>query len=94
VTFSKKVTIHAKGETLELKYIINAMVDLLWEFASQINRISFEVGTEGKLGGQAVVKDVDGTWKELTNNINMMAANLTTRCDLSLTSPLLSLGEI
>ncbi|KAF9165926.1 hypothetical protein DFQ26_009060 [Actinomortierella ambigua] len=76
---SKKVTIEVKGEMLDLKHTINIMVDQLQEFATEVSRVSLEVGTEGKLGGQAVVKDVSGTWKELTDNVNTMAANLTTQ---------------
>ncbi|KAF9974184.1 hypothetical protein BGZ73_002468, partial [Actinomortierella ambigua] len=76
---SKKVTIEVKGEMLDLKDTINIMVDQLQEFATEVSRVSLEVGTEGKLGGQAVVKDVSGTWKELTDNVNTMAANLTTQ---------------
>ncbi|KAG0226987.1 histidine kinase osmosensor [Mortierella sp. GBA43] len=76
---SKKVSIEVKGEMMELKHTINIMVDQLQQFATEVTRVSLEVGTEGKLGGQAVVKDVSGTWKELTDNVNTMAANLTTQ---------------
>ncbi|CAG8773097.1 13909_t:CDS:2, partial [Acaulospora colombiana] len=68
-----------KGEILDLKNTINTMVDQLQTFAVEVTRVSLEVGTEGKLGGQAVVKDVGGTWKELTDNVNIMAANLTSQ---------------
>ncbi|CAG8554223.1 1706_t:CDS:2, partial [Paraglomus brasilianum] len=76
---SKKITVDVKGEVLELKNTINTMVDQLQTFATEVTRVSLEVGTEGKLGGQAVVKDVEGTWKILTDNVNIMAANLTTQ---------------
>ena len=66
-----------KGEILELKNTINTMVDQLNSFASEVTRVAREVGTEGKLGGQAQVKGVAGTWKDLTDNVNLMAANLT-----------------
>ncbi|WP_046868268.1 hybrid sensor histidine kinase/response regulator [Microvirga massiliensis] len=74
---SKKITVDVKGEMLELKSTINTMVDQLNSFASEVTRVAREVGTEGKLGGQAQVKGVGGTWKDLTDNVNMMAANLT-----------------
>ena len=74
---SKKITVDARGEILELKNTINTMVDQLNSFASEVTRVAREVGTEGKLGGQANVKGVAGTWKDLTDNVNSMAANLT-----------------
>ena len=74
---SKKVTVDVKGEILELKDTINTMVDQLNSFASEVTRVAREVGTEGKLGGQAKVEGVAGTWKDLTDNVNHMAANLT-----------------
>jgi HAMP domain-containing protein/signal transduction histidine kinase/CheY-like chemotaxis protein len=74
---SKKITVDVKGEILELKNTINVMVDQLNSFASEVTRVAREVGTEGKLGGQANVKGVAGTWKELTDNVNLMAGNLT-----------------
>ncbi|MFL6724052.1 MAG: HAMP domain-containing protein, partial [Sphingomicrobium sp.] len=74
---SKKITVDVKGEILELKNTINTMVDQLNSFASEVTRVAREVGTEGKLGGQAQVKGVGGTWKDLTDNVNLMAANLT-----------------
>jgi signal transduction histidine kinase/CheY-like chemotaxis protein/HAMP domain-containing protein len=74
---SKKITVDVKGEILELKSTINTMVDQLNAFASEVTRVAREVGTEGKLGGQAQVPGVAGTWKDLTDNVNMMAANLT-----------------
>ncbi|HEX5037190.1 MAG TPA: response regulator [bacterium] len=74
---SKKITVAVKGEILELKNTINTMVDQLSSFASEVTRVAREVGTEGNLGGQAVVKGVSGTWKDLTENVNFMASNLT-----------------
>ncbi|WP_366662322.1 HAMP domain-containing protein, partial [Mesorhizobium sp.] len=74
---SKKITVDVKGEILELKNTINTMVDQLNSFASEVTRVAREVGTEGKLGGQAEVRGVGGTWKDLTDNVNLMAANLT-----------------
>ncbi|HEY8607592.1 MAG TPA: HAMP domain-containing protein [Noviherbaspirillum sp.] len=74
---SKKITVDVKGEILELKNTINTMVDQLSSFASEVTRVAREVGTEGKLGGQAQVKGVGGTWKDLTDNVNFMASNLT-----------------
>ena len=74
---SKKITVDVKGEILELKDTINTMVDQLNAFASEVTRVAREVGTEGKLGGQALVRGVGGTWKDLTDNVNSMASNLT-----------------
>src|SRR5438477_2226654 len=74
---SKKVTIDVKGEILDLKNTINTMVDQLNSFAYEVTRVAREVGTEGKLGGQAQVQGVGGTWKDLTDAVNMMASNLT-----------------
>jgi HAMP domain-containing protein/CheY-like chemotaxis protein/signal transduction histidine kinase len=74
---SRKITVDVKGEILELKETINTMVDQLNGFAAEVTRVAREVGTEGKLGGQAEVKDVSGVWKDLTDNVNSMAANLT-----------------
>jgi signal transduction histidine kinase/HAMP domain-containing protein/CheY-like chemotaxis protein len=74
---SRKITVDAKGEILELKVTLNAMVDQLRTFASEVTRVAREVGTEGKLGGQAQVPGVAGTWKDLTDNVNQMASNLT-----------------
>src|ERR1700716_453485 len=76
---SRKITVDVKGEILELKETINTMVDQLRSFASEVTRVAREVGTEGKLGGQAQVPGVAGTWKDLTDNVNMMAANLTSQ---------------
>ena len=80
---SKKITVDVKGEILELKNTINTMVDQLNSFASEVTRVAREVGTEGKLGGQAKVQGVGGTWKDLTDNVNSMAGNLTSRCETS-----------
>ena len=74
---SRKITVDVKGEILELKNTINTMVDQLNAFASEVTRVAREVGTEGKLGGQAQVPGVGGTWKDLTDNVNFMASNLT-----------------
>nr|WP_290221235.1 HAMP domain-containing protein [Trichocoleus desertorum] len=74
---SKKITVDVKGEILDLKNTINTMVDQLSSFASEVTRVAREVGTEGKLGGQAQVTGVAGTWKDLTDNVNSMAGNLT-----------------
>ncbi|MBW3621855.1 MAG: HAMP domain-containing protein [Armatimonadetes bacterium] len=74
---TKKITVDVQGEILDLKNTINTMVDQLRSFASEVTRVAREVGTEGQLGGQAEVKDVSGTWKDLTDNVNSMANNLT-----------------
>ena len=76
---SKKITVDARGEILELKDTINTMVDQLRSFAAEVTRVAREVGTEGILGGQAEVEGVSGTWKGLTENVNLMASNLTTQ---------------
>ncbi|HSC17629.1 MAG TPA: HAMP domain-containing protein, partial [Rhizomicrobium sp.] len=76
---SRKITVDVKGEILELKNTINTMVDQLNAFASEVTRVAREVGTEGKLGGQAAVPGVAGTWKDLTDNVNFMAGNLTSQ---------------
>src|SRR5437868_4856940 len=74
---SRKITVEARGEVLALKNTINTMVDQLSAFAAEVTRVAREVGTEGVLGGQAEVTGVSGTWKDLTDNVNFMAANLT-----------------
>ncbi|GAA5150920.1 hypothetical protein GCM10023321_17060 [Pseudonocardia eucalypti] len=76
---SQKITVDARGETLELKNTVNTMVDQLSSFADEVTRVAREVGTEGKLGGQAQVKDVAGTWRDLTDNVNQLADNLTSQ---------------
>src|SRR5437762_876942 len=74
---SRKITVTVSGEILQLKETINTMVDQLNAFASEVTRVAREVGTEGRLGGQATVPGVAGTWKDLTDTVNVMAANLT-----------------
>src|SRR5213076_2089707 len=74
---SKKITAEARGEILELKSTINTLVDQLNAFAGEVVRVAREVGTDGKLGGQATVPGVAGVWKDLTDNVNQLAANLT-----------------
>src|SRR5258708_5110977 len=76
---TKKITVDVKGEILELKITVNTMVDQLSSFADEVTRVAREVGTEGKLGGQAQVKGVSCTWQDLTDNVNQLAANLTTQ---------------
>src|SRR2546421_1371001 len=75
----RKITVDVKGEILELKNNINTMVDQLNAFAGEVARVAREVGTEGKLGGQAQVRGVGGVWKDLTENVNLMAGNLTSQ---------------
>src|SRR5256885_2493135 len=74
---SKKITVNVPGEILQLKETLNTMVDQLNRFAGEVTRVSREVGTDGRLGGQANVPGVAGTWKDLTDNVNFMASNLT-----------------
>ena len=74
---SGKIHVHAQGEILELQQTINTMVEQLRKFALEVTRVSREVGIEGRLGGQAKIEGVQGTWRELTDNVNAMAANLT-----------------
>src|SRR5438445_737588 len=74
---SRKITLDVRGEILQLKEAMNTMVEQLRSFASEVTRVAREVGTEGKLGGQAIVPGVAGTWKDLTDNVNSMASNLT-----------------
>src|SRR3954454_7550081 len=76
---SRKIAVDAQGEILQLKDTLNTMVDQLNGFAAEVTRVAREVGTEGKLGGQARVPGVAGTWKDLTDNVNSMASNLTTQ---------------
>ena len=76
---TQKITVDARGEILELKKTINTMVDQLSSFADEVTRVAREVGTEGKLGGQAEVEGVSGTWRALTENVNQLAGNLTTQ---------------
>jgi HAMP domain-containing protein/signal transduction histidine kinase/DNA-binding response OmpR family regulator len=92
---SKKITVDVKGEILELKDTINTMVDQLRSFASEVTRVAREVGTEGKLGGQAEVKGVAGTWKDLTDSVNLMANNLTVQLrDVSKVSTAIANGDL
>ncbi len=92
---SQKITVDARGEILELKDTINTMVDQLNSFASEVTRVAKEVGTEGKLGGQAEVKGVSGTWKDLTDNVNVMASNLTVQLrDVSKVATAIASGDL
>ena len=92
---SKKIIVDASGEILELKNTINTMVDQLQSFADQVTRVAREVGTEGKLGGQASVEGVRGTWKELTDNVNQMANNLTNQVrDIAEVSTAIARGDL
>ena len=92
---SKKITVKVKGEILELKNTINTMVDQLSSFASEVTRVAREVGTEGELGGQANVKGVAGTWKDLTDSVNSMASNLTVQLrDVSKVSTAIASGDL
>src|SRR6059036_3150745 len=76
---TQKITVDVRGEILQIKNVINTMVDQLSSFAAEVTRVAKEVGTEGKLGGQAEVKGVAGTWKDLTDSVNFMAGNLTSQ---------------
>ncbi|HZH04990.1 MAG TPA: response regulator, partial [Myxococcaceae bacterium] len=92
---SQKITVDVKGEMLELKNTINTMVDQLRAFAGEVTRVAREVGTEGKLGGQADVKDVSGTWKDLTDNVNFMASNLTSQVrNIALVTTAVASGDL
>jgi CheY-like chemotaxis protein/signal transduction histidine kinase/HAMP domain-containing protein len=92
---SRKITVEARGEVLELKNTINNMVDQLNAFASEVTRVAKEVGTEGKLGGQARVEGVSGTWRDLTQNVNGMAANLTVQLrDVSAVATAIANGDL
>src|ERR1700726_3406857 len=92
---SQKITVDAKGEILELKSTINTMVDTLNSFAAEVTRVAKEVGTEGKLGGQADVKGVYGTWKDLTDNVNVLASNLTVQLrDVSKVATAIANGDL
>ncbi len=92
---SKKITVEAKGEILQLKETINKMVDQLNSFAAEVSRVAKEVGTEGKLGAQAEVKDVAGTWKDLTDNVNQLAGNLTNQVrNIALVSTAVANGDL
>jgi HAMP domain-containing protein/signal transduction histidine kinase/CheY-like chemotaxis protein len=92
---SKKITVKVKGEILELKNTINTMVDQLSSFASEVTRVAREVGTEGRLGGQADVKGVAGTWKDLTDKVNLLASNLTVQLrDMSKVATAIAGGDL
>src|SRR5204863_4175619 len=92
---SKKITVDVRGEILELKNTMNTMVDQLGSFASEVTGVAREVGTEGKLGGQAQVKGVGGTWKDLTENVNAMAGNLTVQLrDVSKVATAIAGGDL
>jgi methyl-accepting chemotaxis protein len=92
---TQKITVNVKGEMLQIKDVFNTMVDQLSSFASEVTRVAREVGTEGKLGGQADVKGVAGTWKELTDNVNAMANNLTTQVrDIARVSTAVAKGDL
>ena len=92
---SKKITVDARGEILELKNTVNTMVDQLSSFASEVTRVAKEVGTEGKLGGQADVRGVAGTWKDLTDNVNELAGNLTVQLrDMSKVATAIASGDL
>src|SRR5204863_403191 len=92
---SKKITVDVRGEILELKVTINTMVDQLSSFASEVTRVAKEVGSEGRLGGQAEVRDIAGTWKDLTDNVNSMAGNLTVQLrDVSEVAIAIATGEL
>jgi HAMP domain-containing protein/signal transduction histidine kinase/CheY-like chemotaxis protein len=92
---SKKITVKVKGEILELKNTVNTMVDQLSSFASEVTRVAREVGTEGKLGGQADVKGIAGTWKDLTDKVNLMASNLTVQLrDMSKVATSIATGDL
>src|SRR6185503_15792077 len=91
----KKITVDAKGEILELKNTVNTMVDQLSSFASEVTRVAKEVGTEGQLGGQADVRGVAGTWKDLTDNVNELASNLTVQLrDVSKVATAIASGDL
>ncbi|KAK9713045.1 histidine kinase osmosensor [Basidiobolus ranarum] len=92
---SKKITLDVDGELNELKTTVNAMVDQLRNVASEVKRVTHEIGTEGKLGGQAIVQDAEGTWKELTENVNSMAANVTDQVrDITNVSKAVTRGDL
>ena len=92
---SQKITVDAKGEILELKNTINVMVDQLSSFAAEVTRVAKEVGNEGKLGGQAEVKGVAGTWKDLTDNVNQLAGNLTSQVrNIAKVTPAVANGDL
>src|SRR4051812_2226627 len=92
---SKKITVDVQGEILELKNTINTMVDQLNSFSAEVTRVAREVGSEGKLGGQATVKGVGGVWKDLTDNVNQLAGNLTVQLrDVSKVATAIANGDL
>jgi HAMP domain-containing protein/signal transduction histidine kinase/CheY-like chemotaxis protein len=92
---SRKVTVEVGGEMLQLKLTVNQMVDTLRDFADEVTRVAREVGTEGRLGGQADVKGVAGTWKDLTDSVNVMASNLTSQVrDISMVAAAIARGDL
>src|SRR5213075_2568512 len=92
---TQKITVDVRGEILQIKNVINTMVDQLSSFASEVTRVAREVGTEGKLGGQADVKGVAGTWKDLTDSVNFMASNLTVQWrDMSKVATAIANGDL
>src|SRR5207248_6142189 len=92
---TKKITVDVKGEILQLKNTINTMVDQLSSFADEVTRVAREVGTEGKLGGQAKVKGISGTWKDLTDNVNTLADNLTGQVrNIAEATPAVATGDL
>src|SRR5207244_1413290 len=92
---SQKITVEARGEVAELKNTINEMVDQLRAFADEVTRVAREVGTDGRLGGQAVVPGVEGTWKDLTDNVNLLAGNLTSQVrNIALVTTAVAKGDL
>src|SRR5205085_34417 len=92
---SRQITVDVKGEILELKNTINTMVDQLNSFSAEVTRVAREVGSEGKLGGQATVKGVGGVWKDLTDNVNQLAGNLTVQLrDVSKVATAIANGDV
>jgi HAMP domain-containing protein len=92
---SKKITVDVRGEILEMKNTINTLVDRLSSFASEVTRVAREVGSEGILGGQAAVRGVSGTWKDLTDSVNFMAANLTAQVrNIALVTTAVARGDL
>ncbi|KAG1247955.1 hypothetical protein G6F68_013986 [Rhizopus microsporus] len=92
---SKKIEVETRGEIRELKETVNDMVDQLRVFAAEVTRVAREVGTEGKLGGQATIVGVDGTWKDLTDNVNMMASKITNQVrDIAVVAKAVAQGDL
>src|SRR5205823_2502187 len=92
---SKKITVDVRGEIAELKTTVNTMVDQLRSFAAEVTRVAREVGTEGRLGGQATVEGVSGVWKDLTDNVNTLAGNLTSQVrNIALVTTAVARGDL